>query len=145
MYLFINNLIDGELYLALFDKQGEIKSKILHRTTDRRVNILIYLDKLLKDAAMPLEKIKGLIVVSGPGSFSGIRTALAITNTLAMGLKIPAAGVYLDPSKSNQGLIKQGLKKLLSKNKNTLVMPHYGAEPNITKPKSAIWRKKSLI
>jgi tRNA A37 threonylcarbamoyladenosine modification protein TsaB len=136
MYLFINNLIDGEIYLALSDKQGKIKFKILHHTTDRRVNILIFLDKLLKDAKTPLEKIKGLVVVTGPGSFSGIRTALAIVNTLAMGLKIPAAGVYLAPNKSNEDLIKQGLKKLLLTKKNTLVMPHYGAEPNITKPKN---------
>ncbi len=136
MYLFLNNLSEGQIFLALFNQKG-IKDKIIVHSSSRRANLLIWLNKLLTHNRCSLEKIKGLVVVNGPGLFSAIRTALAIINTLADGLKIPAVGVSLASGQSNEELIELGQKKLMSQPKNKrIVLPFYGAKPNISRPKN---------
>lgn len=55
------------------------------------------LQNLIKDNGINLHKIEGIITASGPGSFTGIRTAQSLTKAIALTLKIPAASVdYFD-------------------------------------------------
>jgi len=73
-------------------------------------------------------------VVNGPGSFSGIRAALSVSNTLAWVLKIPVIGINLTPEAGdNWDLFEKGLKELLKNKKQRLAVPFYGKEPNITR------------
>lgn len=134
MYFFLNNLRDDEIFMALADKNG-IRSEILLKNTDRRVNLLKIFDQLLKKNKITVNKISGLIVVNGPGSFSGIRTALSLVNTISAMNKIPAIGVNLDSVVTNADLMLLGIKKLSQTKKIKLVLPDYGQEPNITQSK----------
>jgi len=134
MYFFLNNLKDGEIFMALADKKG-IKDEILLKNHDRRINLLKIFDQLLKKNKITVNKISGLIVVNGPGSFSGIRTALSLTNTISVLKKIPAVGISLDDAATNHDLINLGIKKISRTKKISLVLPDYGREPNITKSK----------
>ena len=139
MYFFLNNLKDHEIFMAFVDKKGT-RSEIWLKKSDRHLNLLKIFDKLLKKNKITVNKITGLIVVNGPGSFSGIRTALSLINTISVMEKIPAIGIRLSENTTNQDLISLGIKKLSQKKRLGLVLPDYGREPNITKSK-----KRQLI
>ena len=134
MYFFLNNLKNDEIFMALADKKG-IRSEVLLKNSGRRINLLKIFDQLLKKNKISVQKISGLIVVNGPGSFSGIRTALSLINTISALKKIPAVGINLDSAASNYDLVSLGIKKLSRRKKLGLVLPDYGREPNITKSK----------
>ena len=137
MYLFINNLDQDKIFLAIFKRPAskEATYLILPKKQDRSESILKGLNQLFKKANQAVKNIKGLIVVNGPGSFTGIRVALSIANTIAWQLKIPVVGISLNKGKDNQTLIKAGWSKLLKTNSSRLVRPFYGQKPNITKSK----------
>ena len=134
MYFFLNNLKDDEIFMALADKKG-VRSDILLKNSDRRANLLRIFNQLLKKDKTAVNEISGLVVVNGPGSFSGIRTALSLVNTISAMNKIPAIGINLNSAATNYDLILLGIKKLSQTKKIKLVLPDYGREPNITKSK----------
>lgn len=134
MYFFLNNLKNDEIFMVLADKEG-VRGEISLKNPDRRANLLKIFDQLLKRKRITVNKISGLIVVSGPGSFSGIRTALSLVNTISAMNKIPAIGINLNSAITNYDLIFLGIKKLSQTKKIKLVLPDYGREPNITKSK----------
>src|SRR5437016_4037088 len=49
--------------------------------------------KLLAAVRWPVQTLTGVVVSTGPGSFTGIRIGLAAARALGQGLKIPVAGV----------------------------------------------------
>jgi tRNA threonylcarbamoyladenosine biosynthesis protein TsaB len=73
--------------------------------------------------------IKGVIVFEGPGSFTGLRIGATVANTLAYGQSVPIVGARYDD------WIAAGLAKLQAGANDMQVLPHYGAEATITKPK----------
>ncbi len=134
MYFFLNNLKDDEIFMALADKKG-VRSDILLKNSNRRANLLKIFDQLLKKDKTAVNKISGLVVVNGPGSFSGIRAALSLVNTISAMNEIPAIGINLNGAVTNYDLIFLGIKKLSQVKNPGLVLPDYGREPNITKSK----------
>ena len=100
----------------------------------RKEKILLSIDAFLKKQEKTLKALNGIVVVNGPGSFSGIRAALSVSNTLAWVLKIPVIGINLTPEAGdNWDLFEKGLKELLKNKKQRLAVPFYGKEPNITR------------
>jgi tRNA A37 threonylcarbamoyladenosine modification protein TsaB len=64
---------------------------------DAPKNLVFLTDELIKSKGVDLRRINGVITVSGPGSFTGIRTAQSLTKGIAFSMKIPAASVsYFD-------------------------------------------------
>ena len=59
-------------------------------TEARRV--LAAADELLRDAGLGHDDLDGIVVGTGPGSFTGVRIGLATARGIALGLGIPAAG-----------------------------------------------------
>jgi tRNA threonylcarbamoyladenosine biosynthesis protein TsaB len=51
------------------------------------------IDGLLKETGVPIEKIEGVSVAIGPGSFTGLRVALATAKGLCILKNLPLAGV----------------------------------------------------
>ena len=56
-------------------------------------NVLLAADELLRSAGLAPREIDGLVVGTGPGSFTGLRIGLATARGLALGLDVPVAGV----------------------------------------------------
>lgn len=77
-----------------------------------------------------LTDIDGIGVMHGPGSFTGLRIGLTVLNTIASNGHVPIVGV--DMSDDWQ---RNALNRLEAGNNDNLVMPVYGAEANITKPR----------
>ncbi len=51
------------------------------------------MEKLLKGVGWPVQSLTGVLVSTGPGSFTGIRIGLAAARALGQSLKVPVVGV----------------------------------------------------
>jgi len=56
-------------------------------------SVLAAADELMREAGISPAELEGLVVGTGPGSFTSIRIGLATARGLALGLDIPVAGV----------------------------------------------------
>jgi tRNA threonylcarbamoyl adenosine modification protein YeaZ len=80
-------------------------------------------------ASSLLKNLTGIIVFTGPGSFTGLRIGISVANALAFGLGISVVG------SSGQEWIKNGAMQITKTPTGKFVMPVYGAKPHITKQK----------
>ena len=66
---------------------------VLGERVSRAVSVLEDADELLREAGMEPAELGGLVVGTGPGSFTGLRLGLAAARGLAFALDVPVAGV----------------------------------------------------
>jgi len=132
MFLFINSLQEGKISLALFKNPSAIQWFERSVKSKSRENILIILDKALKQNKKKTKDIQGIVVVNGPGSFVGIRIVLSVVNILGWVLSIPTKGVNLSQGETNEDLIKKSWMQIIRSKKYRAVQPFYNQEPNIT-------------
>ena len=59
-------------------------------------NIIENIDELLKQSQVEVSSLKGVMVIKGPGSFTGLRVGIAVANQFAHQLKIPIIGLRTD-------------------------------------------------
>lgn len=69
----------------------------INEAADAPTNLAFFTQKLIRANNIDLKKIEGIITASGPGSFTGIRTAQSLAKALAFALNVPSASVdYFD-------------------------------------------------
>lgn len=73
--------------------------------------------------------ITGVILFEGPGSFTGLRIGATVANTIAHEQKVPIVGSRGDD------WVQAGLTRLKNIEDDKFVLPFYGADANITKPR----------
>jgi tRNA threonylcarbamoyladenosine biosynthesis protein TsaB len=91
--------------------------------------IHLKMDKMLNKSSISLADIEGLVVYSGPGSFTGLRIGASVANSLAYGLGIPLVAV------TGENWPASGLASLMAGRDDKTVHPKYGFSANITKPR----------
>lgn len=98
---------------------------------DRRLakELLGYIRDRLAEHHIAFDAITGIGVLRGPGSFTGLRIGLTVMNTLADSLHIPIVGTTSDDWQST------ATARLQNGENDKLVVPEYGAEAHITKPR----------
>lgn len=130
MFLFIDTTED-KIILALFDKD-KLVSQVTKKAYQRQAELLlITLDKLLKKDKIKLNQIEGILIVKGPGSFTGTRIGVSTANALAFALEIPILGIKKEDL-SLPEVIGKYSKKIKDKKP---ILPIYSSPPNITKRK----------
>lgn len=118
-----------EAELGLYDGQNQIDYEVWQADRDLSLTILSKIKELLAKNKLEFQNLEGIVGFKGPGSFTGLRIGLTVANTLAYGLKVPVVG-----SDTEQWL-EDGIGRLLSGDNEKVVLPGYGREPHITKPK----------
>lgn len=91
--------------------------------------LLSYLQEKLRANNKTWTDITGIGVFAGPGSFTGLRIGLTVLNTLADAEQIPIVG---STAADWQG---DCLQRLQAGENDQLVMPFYGRDAHITKPR----------
>lgn len=92
-------------------------------------DMLAYLRDRLAENEASFADISGIGVFRGPGSFTGLRIGLAVLNTIAHEQRIPIVGVTGDAWR------EECLARLQNGRNDEIVLPEYGAEVRITKPR----------
>ena len=85
-------------------------------------NELSFQEKSWKD-------VSALGVYKGPGSFTGLRIGITVWNTLAYANAWPIVGV------SGEDWRQAAVSRIEAGENDEIVLPEYGGEANITKPK----------
>ena len=92
--------------------------------------LLSKLTGFLREHSVRLESLSGIIIYSGPGSFTSLRIGHTVANALADSLQIPVVGA------SGDSWIQTAITKLSNTPPGQPALPHYGSEAHITRPKT---------
>jgi len=135
MILIINTANNVYAEIAIVNKDKLIKSKRFKAQYKQAEKLLIEIQKLFKNQKLSINKITGIIVVRGPGSFTSLRIGMVVANTLAWSIKIPVVGIKLNEYDDLKNLAEISQLLMSKAKKNYLVEPWYCKEPNITTKK----------
>lgn len=91
--------------------------------------LLGYLQVQLAEQNKTWQDVSGIGVYKGPGSFTGLRIGLTVLNTAADALAIPIVGATGDEWKHD------AIVRLNAGENDTIVLPEYGSDAHITKPR----------
>ena len=88
------------MLILAFDTATEVATaallrgdEVLGERRSRPVRILEDADELLAETGLERGAIEGLVVGTGPGSYTGLRMGLVTARALAFALQVPVAGV----------------------------------------------------
>jgi tRNA threonylcarbamoyladenosine biosynthesis protein TsaB len=115
-----------EAEIGLYD--GKTQRSYYKWRADRRLatELLGVIRDELKKQQLDWNDIAGVVAYEGPGSFTGLRIGITVADSIAYGNGVPIVGARGDD------WITVGLTRLAAGATDTLVLPHYGAEANIT-------------
>jgi len=117
-----------EAEIGLFSDDDRIDYVKWQAHRELSVTILSQINSILDKNKLALKDLGGIIIYSGPGSFTGLRIGFSVANTLSYGLKIPIV------SCGGKNWIQDGLSRLKTKDNDYVAIPEYGRAPNTTKP-----------
>ena len=92
-------------------------------------DMLAYLRDRLAEHDATLDDITGIGVFRGPGSFTGLRIGVTVLNTLAEANSVPIVG------ETGEAWEQVCLERLSRGDNDHVVLPEYGGDAHITKPR----------
>ena len=92
--------------------------------------LLSHIERLCRAQKSDICSLTGIVIMSGPGSFTSLRIGHTVANALADSLAIP-----ISSSEGDNWLIG-ALKQLVTAKLGEPVWPFYGADANVTRPKA---------
>ena len=118
---------DAELYII--EDNEVIYSDRWSSKRQLEQDILIRIKNSMKKTETTWQDIIGLVIFAGPGSFTGLRIGFAVFNTLSFTLSVR------NVSSSGDSWLEDGVRQLSQIEQPSILVPEYGGQPNITKPK----------
>lgn len=94
MYLFINTT-QKESIIMFFQDENIIDFYIWESSNNQSEELLVNINKVIKSNNKSLKDLKGIVVITGPGSYTGIRVGVATANALAFSLNIKILGMNM--------------------------------------------------
>jgi tRNA threonylcarbamoyladenosine biosynthesis protein TsaB len=91
-------------------------------------DLLGRIQTMVEQGGYQLADLTGLVVFSGPGSFTSLRIGHTVANALADGLGISVVGAR------GEHWLAEALRVLPRAKAGHPVLPYYGREANITRP-----------
>lgn len=124
-------LLDTSTPVCRFGVVGSDATQWYEWQADRELakGLLKYIIVTLQKNQRTLTDITGIGVFEGPGSFTGLRIGLTVMNTLADSQSIAIVGGRGDQWADDV------VSQLQSGHNDRIVMPYYGSEAHITKPR----------
>ena len=118
-----------EAELGLFDGGTKLAYSVwpAHRQLAETIHMKI--KELLESQGYGLKDLEGIAAFKGPGSFTGLRIGLSVANTLADSLGLPIV------SETGKRWVYTACERLVGGENERIILPEYGAEPHITKPR----------
>lgn len=110
-------------------KDGEVDRLEWEAGRQLSKELLSKILQMLKKQQNSWSDLEGVVVFAGPGSFTGLRIGITVANTLAYSLSVPVA------AGRGQNWVEDGLRALKAARSGHFVLPEYGSEPNISRPK----------
>lgn len=118
-----------EAEIGLYDDQKQLKYIKWQAHRELSNTIHTKLEEILNKLSIKLSEVEGIVCFEGPGSFTGLRIGLSVANALAYALEVPIV------ASGSDDWIKLGIQDLMSGKNQKIILPKYGSEPNVTKPK----------
>ena len=129
MILILKTGTDDNL-LELRNLDGEVKfSKIWPASKLLSEELPGIIEDVLNSLKLDFKDVTGVIGFKGPGSYTGLRIGITVINTIADQVGSPIVGTM------GEDWIQEGLNKLISGEDDQIILPEYGGEANITKPR----------
>ncbi len=108
-----------------------------HINNNHSVELLERIQRLLRECDIAMPELDGIAVATGPGSFNGVRVALATAKTLAFTLQKPLLGIStLDVIAAQQQQSPHVLCAVMEAGRSELYAACYRAIPHITNRRS---------
>jgi tRNA threonylcarbamoyladenosine biosynthesis protein TsaB len=121
--------------------QGKITSLYELCPQSHSLRLLPMIDDLLKAADCTLSKLDGIIFGQGPGSFTGVRIGIGVTQGLAFSASLPVVGVSTLQTMAQQAFIEHGQTRVVSAidaRMSEVYTGYYEADSNkVMQPKTA--------
>lgn len=117
----------AEMYL--YEGTTLIAEKTWQADRELAHGLLAQLESFLTAQDATFTELKGLFIYSGPGSFTGLRIGITTVNTMAYALNIAVIGSGGDDWR------ELAVARLEGGESDRIVLPKYGADARITKPK----------
>ena len=92
--------------------------------------LLTRIKDLVASRGAHIHDLAGVVVFSGPGSFTSLRIGHTVANALADGVQIPVVGAQ------GENWLRAGLAAVADAKPGHPALPHYGSEAHITRPKN---------
>lgn len=91
--------------------------------------LLGFLERELELHGKAWSDVTGLVVYKGPGSFTGLRIGITVFNSIAYANNVPIVGV------TGENWRQKGRERIEAGENDAIVLPEYGGDANITKPR----------
>ena len=118
-----------EAEIGLYDNNHQVNTETWQAHRQLAETIHLKIRELLKTAQKDIVDVQSIVVYQGPGSFTGLRIGITVANALADGLAASIVGT------TGEAWVSNGIQRLQSGDNDVVVVPEYGALPNITAPR----------
>lgn len=91
-YLGVDTSIKG-LKIALYGEEGGLIASISDYKNTASRSLSLYFSTLLKTCQVEIKDLKGIVVIKGPGSFTGLKVGVSFVKGLAMASGLKVVGI----------------------------------------------------
>lgn len=129
MYILTLRTDKPEAEIGLYKDSTQLSYETWEAHRQLAETIHLKIKTVLGNQKLSLNDVGGIVIYKGPGSFTGLRIGIAVANALANSLEAQIIGA------EHEGWLSEGLPRIIKSETDTIVVPEYGALPNITAPR----------